>query len=252
MTPDQQARAHDANFAGTFGMMCGVIAGAWAEEVDGVPVAVTGMPVAFFNAAWPGEDAPAAALEAAVARLRETGLPYIVHVPSGAEAHSRVATEQGLTLGGRLPCYAIEPGPVADPPAELRIERVSRANIDAFRVATATGYGMPAPLVDQFYPDALVDHPRIRGFVGWVDGRPVGASLASRTGDTVGIYSVATVPEARGRGIGTAMTWHLLRDAEPGWTLAVLQASAMGKPVYERMGFKLVREFDEYTSSTES
>ena len=79
-----------------------------------------------------------------------------------------------------------------------------------------------------------------------MDGAPVATSLAVRTGDTVGIYSVATAPEARGRGIGTAMTWHLLRDADPGWTLAVLQASDMGRPIYERMGFRLVREFDEY------
>jgi ribosomal protein S18 acetylase RimI-like enzyme len=247
MTPDQQARAHDANFAGTFRTMCGVIAGAWAEDVAGVPVAVTGLPVAFFNAAWSAEDTQESALQAAIGRLGETGLPYVVHVPAGAEALGGVAAALGLELQGQLPCFAIEPGPMPDPPAELRIERVDRANIDAFRVATVSGYGMAAPLVDQFYPDALVDLPQIRAFVGWSNGRPVAASLASRTHDTVGIYSVATVPESRRRGIGAAMTWHLLRDADPGWRLGVLQASEMGRPLYERMGFRLVREFDEYT-----
>lgn len=246
MTPSDQARLHDANFVGTFRFISEVIAGAWSEEIDGVPVAVTGTPVPFFNAAWPAVDAPASALQAAVGRLRQTGLPFIAHVPAGADAVADAATGLGLELQGRLPCYAIEPSPVPDGPAELRIERVGRANVDAFRVATVSGYGMPAPLVEQLYPDALVDHAQIRAFVGWVDGRPVATSLASRTGDTVGIYSVATVPEARGRGIGTAMTWHLLRDADPGWTVAVLQASDMGRPVYERMGFSLVREFDEF------
>jgi ribosomal protein S18 acetylase RimI-like enzyme len=246
MTPSEQARLHDANFVETFRIMCEVIAGAWADEVDGVPVAVTGLPVPFFNAAWPAADVERSALEAAIRRLGETGLPYVVHAPAGAEAPGGVVTALGLELQGQLPCFAIEPGPIPDPPAELRIERVDRATIDAFHVATASGYGMPAPLVEQFYPDALVDLPPIRAFVGWVDGSPVATALASRTGDTVGIYSIATVPEARGHGVGTAMTWHLLRDADPGWTVAVLQASAMGRPIYERMGFTLVREFDEY------
>lgn len=252
MTPAEQALLHDANFAGTFRIVAERIADAWAEEVDGVPVVATGLPAAFFNAAWAGEDTPAAALEAAVARLRETGLPFILHAPRGAAAPAGVAKALDLALGGTLPCFAMEPCPVPDPPAELRIERVSRANIDAFRAATVSGYGMPAPIVDRFYPETLVDEPRIRALVGLVDGRPVATSVASRTDDTVGIYNVATAPEARGRGFGTAMTWHLLRDAEPGWTVAVLQASDMGRPIYERMGFTLVREFDEYVGGPRS
>jgi hypothetical protein len=57
----------------------------------------------------------------------------------------------------------------------------------------------------------------------------------------VGIYGVATPPDARGRGYGEAMTWAatLCRPDLP----ATLQASPMGRPVYDRMGYRTVAEF---------
>jgi ribosomal protein S18 acetylase RimI-like enzyme len=48
-----------------------------------------------------------------------------------------------------------------------------------------------------------------------------------------------TLREARGRGIGTAMTRELLLLAKDmGYDFAVLQSSEKGLPVYEKMGFK--------------
>ncbi len=246
MTPAEQAAAHDANFTGTFALIAGHTASGFAERVAGVPVASLGVPVGFFNAAWPSAETTRDAMIEVVARLRATALPFVVHVPASTSTLATAAARAGLAPAGRLPCFALEPRGVPDPPAELAILRVDSSNIDAFWQATEEGFEMPRSLVEVMYPTSILGEQSVRAFVGSLDGKPVATSLAVRTGDTVGIYSVATAPEARGRGIGTAMTWHLLRDADPGWTLAVLQASDMGRPIYERMGFRLVREFDEY------
>ena len=57
-------------------------------------------------------------------------------------------------------------------------------------------------------------------------------------GDTT-IWNVATLPEARGRGLATALMRQALLDAgERGCVTTSLQATAMGRPVYARMGYR--------------
>ena len=80
-----------------------------------------------------------------------------------------------------------------------------------------------------------------RTWVGYEDGKPVTTASAYVDDRFVGIYAVATLPEARGRGFGAAVTWAatLCRPEMP----ATLQASSMGRPIYERMGYRTVAEF---------
>ena len=68
------------------------------------------------------------------------------------------------------------------------------------------------------------------------DGEPVCTSALVRNADVAGIYFVATLEDFRGR--GAAVTWEAARDGiEHGCRFASLQASELGRPVYERMGF---------------
>ena len=79
------------------------------------------------------------------------------------------------------------------------------------------------------------DQPR---FTGLIDGQPVAVSSTVMAGGLAGVYAVAVVPAFRGRGIGTAMTLHAMAEGRRrGATTAVLQATEMGKPVYEKIGF---------------
>jgi GNAT superfamily N-acetyltransferase len=53
------------------------------------------------------------------------------------------------------------------------------------------------------------------------------------------VYLVATLPEARGRGLATALMSHALLEArERGCTTTSLQSSARGRPVYARLGYR--------------
>ena len=58
-------------------------------------------------------------------------------------------------------------------------------------------------------------------------------------GGVAGIYTVGTVPEAHGRGFGTAVTEAVRHAQGLGYRSAVLWASPAGRPVYERMGFRV-------------
>jgi ribosomal protein S18 acetylase RimI-like enzyme len=87
-----------------------------------------------------------------------------------------------------------------------------------------------------FYPD----NPW-KLFLGYLDGEPVSTSFIFFGGGVVGLYGVVTLPEARNRGLGTAMSLHALRLARSlGYRVAVLDATQQGIGLYRRMGFKEV------------
>ena len=84
--------------------------------------------------------------------------------------------------------------------------------------------------------------PNVAAFIGELDGRPASVAGAWLVGDDAVIGWVATVPDARRRGLGSLVTaraveWAFERSAR----FAVLQASPAGRPVYERIGFATVR-----------
>ena len=89
-----------------------------------------------------------------------------------------------------------------------------------------------------------------RLFLGRVDGVAVSCALAFLHEDSVGLYGIGTPPEHRGRGYGSALTvagidW----GAAQGATVAVLQASPMGEPVYRSLGFRTVFEVNAWSLS---
>lgn len=73
------------------------------------------------------------------------------------------------------------------------------------------------------------------------EGRLVATSLLFLAGGVAGIYSVATLPEERGKGLGAHVTAEPLRVAHAlGYGVGVLQSTASGHPVYRRLGFEQV------------
>jgi ribosomal protein S18 acetylase RimI-like enzyme len=90
----------------------------------------------------------------------------------------------------------------------------------------------------------LVDRPR---YLGFLRGEAVASAALVLEGGVAGIYSVATEPSARHRGIGRAMTAHALREARRrGYRVGILQATGPGYSVYRKIGFEDVTKFELY------
>jgi len=78
-----------------------------------------------------------------------------------------------------------------------------------------------------------------RHFVGCVDDAPVASASLYLGYGVGGISSVATLPEYRRRGIGTAITRAVLEEIQQlGYQYSTLFASSMGRSIYERLGFR--------------
>ena len=137
----------------------------------------------------------------------------------------------------------IDEAAVSKAPTGFRVEQaVTEKALEAFRCIVAESY--PAvPLVG----DAWVEATRAAGFerapwriyVGWLDGEPVATNVVTEGGGIVGVWNIATLSTQRGKGIGAAITVAALLEARAkGYRYAGLFASALGAPVYQRLGFE--------------
>ena len=130
----------------------------------------------------------------------------------------------------------------APAPADLEIaEVVDAAGIRSFERTLISAFEMKrvsADLPGILFAAAHLGDPRVRFWLGSVAGEPVATAWSSVSDGLVGIYGVATKRSMRGRGYGTAVTRAAI-DARADLP-AYLQATVMGLPVYERMGFERV------------
>lgn len=76
-------------------------------------------------------------------------------------------------------------------------------------------------------------------YLAWWDDQPAATCLLFLGGGAAGIYAVATIPEARRKGIGAWVTLYALLQARAlGYQVGVLESSEMGLRVYQSLGFE--------------
>jgi ribosomal protein S18 acetylase RimI-like enzyme len=90
-------------------------------------------------------------------------------------------------------------------------------------------------------------------FTGWLEGEPVATSALFLSGGVAGIYNVATLSEARGKGIGTAVTHTAMKEGlQRGYLTCILQSSKLGFNVYKKLGFRETHKLNLYEWKSES
>jgi GNAT superfamily N-acetyltransferase len=159
---------------------------------------------------------------------------------------------QGTVPAMSIPLHDLQP--VHLPPGAALSWVRGRDEMREAQRMVGRGFGMPPAFVDEMADRmALIgdapDGP-IRVIVARLDGLPVASAMAATIGNVVGVYSVMTLPEARGKGLGAAVTLAVLHDArDRGAHMGVLEATEMGFPVYERIGFRHVGDFRMFASA---
>jgi ribosomal protein S18 acetylase RimI-like enzyme len=79
----------------------------------------------------------------------------------------------------------------------------------------------------------------LRGYRADLDGSPAAVALALHHGGDAGISFVATVPNARRKGLATNVMQQALSDAQDnGCTTTTLQATDLGERLYENLGYR--------------
>jgi GNAT superfamily N-acetyltransferase len=148
-------------------------------------------------------------------------------------------TDRGWQLAGHPPLMVLPAGATApSPPAALRVAEVGQgAEADDFGRVLVEGY--PVTELQPYQPGSVFAAEAFRdgrrGWIGYEDDRAVAAAIGLEQDDVVGVHFVATLPDARGKGYGEALTW---AAANPGLGRpSILVSSDLGRRVYERMGY---------------
>lgn len=161
---------------------------------------------------------------------------------------------RGLVPGGSPPGMGADLLSLPDipAPAGLTIEEVrDAATLEQFGQVLQAGFDIP-DFAASFFEDVFTElgfgeRLPLRNFVGLADGVPVTASSLYLGAGVAGIYNVATLAGARGKGFGAAITLEPLRQARAaGYRVGILQSSDMGYNVYRRLGFEEYCKFHIY------
>ncbi|MBV1883061.1 MAG: GNAT family N-acetyltransferase [Pseudomonadales bacterium] len=92
--------------------------------------------------------------------------------------------------------------------------------------------------IDRVVIENLVNDNDIQMQLGWQDGQAVAAALLYKTGNIVGIHQVGVKQAFQGQGFARCFMQYIISTCALWQTkYLVLQASQLGQPLYESLGF---------------
>ena len=215
--------------------------------------ALPGRPAHLFQQLVVYTHAPALAeaLAPLEAWYRELGVrAWRVPVDPEDTAAEAVLARAGLRPEDTIPAMGI---PLAHPPPQLPPGTTLEHPDDLDEVLELNGLCYGQEHVDYFesWRPQLQSSVRLHAVLVRQAGRALAGGVSFERGDTVGIYLVATHPEARGRGLASLVMQGLHSDAQArGCGVAVLQASPLGHGLYQRLGYRDLGEWTNWVRRT--
>ena len=224
----------------------------WSERVGPAAAIATGIPAPTLNGVWCAGHADPAGITRLLNRVAATGLPHCLQFPTGTTTLAVLAMDRGLRRIEDIPLMRLDARPTGGPSISagrasttggFAIRRLAPSEARLHARIAAAGFQAPEGFFTPLVGPEIAEERSVTCYIGEVGGRPVTTGLAVRAGDHVGVFNVATPPEQRGRGFGSAITAGIVADAVAGEVFgdgarwAWLQSSAAGHGVYRRLGF---------------
>jgi GNAT superfamily N-acetyltransferase len=164
---------------------------------------------------------------------------WTVWVPDGDDRTAALLADRGHLLDSDPEAMVLDLEPVerpAEPPGFTRdVDPVelARLNDDAYGLRSAFARALEhLEAGDGLYLYGVEE-----------DGALASGLVTFDHGDDCSVWLVATRERSRGRGLAGALMAHAMVDArERGRTTSTLQATDLGRPVYERLGYRSLGE----------
>ena len=145
-----------------------------------------------------------------------------------------------------------EEGKFTPPDPDFKFHLVEdQAQLEVWAQTAFAGFELKPEVRKKFFESVnnfdIVHSHQLFLYLGSMGDLPVSTSLLFLGEGVAGIYWVSTIPEARNKGLGSAVTYKTVMEAKRiGYPVAVLEASEMGFKVYRGLGFKEYFRFGLY------
>jgi ribosomal protein S18 acetylase RimI-like enzyme len=157
---------------------------------------------------------------------------------------------QGFTKLFARPGMAVQLGALWRPPDPVAFKLLpvsDGAGLAAAAHVDTTAFGSSQETAAALYAPSVLRRDGVRMFIGMMKGSPVAAAVGHLHEGAVGVFGVAVVPTARGRGIGTAITVAAATAFGPEADLAWLHPDGGTRAMYERLGFREVSTWEVWS-----
>jgi ribosomal protein S18 acetylase RimI-like enzyme len=251
-----------ANLRESFRVIAASRQGGEVRELRGVSIASAGVAFQMFNAAFLASPV-ATELEleqrilTSAVYFQSRGLEWSYWVcedwllPKPRRRAQKIFERLGLRHAVDLPGMVAEKiAPPVKPLPEMMVRRVDGGNTrDAFCGIGSLCFHVTLPWFEEVFGNDAV-WKGFASYVGYVGDEAVSTASVVAGGGGVGVYNVATVPGRQRCGYGEAVMRHALAEAyrEHGTERVILQSTAAGLRLYDRMGFRTVTRMSVYST----
>ncbi len=226
----------------------------WVRRERGAVGAVSGAALATLNGVWAERvDVDEEAVFDLLDEVAKSGLPFCLQLrPGTPDRLAARAARRFMLKSVQVPLMALESATelgTAPPPERLRIRQITPEEVAIHVTTAARGFGVPEEPFFRLVTPAVLRRSGTRCYVGEIDGDAATTALGVTLDGFVGVFSVATPPEHRGRGFGAAITARVVADGfADGARWSWLQASPAGYGIYARLGFVALERWDCWVS----
>ncbi len=233
------------------------------RHYPGITAICAAVPFSTFNAAL--LTAPATTpnelrqrIELVALYFRHRGFPWSVWLcEAWLEKRVRrqarqVLEEAGIYVLTEMPGMAAEglrPPARALPRMEFR-QVADEPTRRAFEQVMAVTFGIPYSIARQVYGQEATWEDGLTGWVGYLHGCAVTTAATRLAGGVIGLYAVGTLPAFQRQGCAEAIIRHAVTHAQAssGLERSVLQSTASGLRLYERLGYRALARYVVYAS----
>ena len=252
----------ESNLRTSFRILAGGRPAGDVRELGGISIASAGVAFQMFNAAFLA--APVTTdlemdrrLFLATTHFDQRGLDWAFWncegwLDTAVRRRSRKLFERhALHLSADLPgMIADRVLPPVRPLTRMLVRRVEdESTCAAFCQIGSVCFNVPLAWFCEVFENPAV-WKEFAGYVGYADGEPVSTAATVISDGVVGVYNVATLPSHQRRGYGESIMRHALDEARAshGLERTILQSTAQGLPIYQRMGYRTVTRVTVYSS----